>query len=316
MSTLTIKDKQREILISLLLSLVMLTPLLVAAVFSNSVIALTDLLQESCDSIAVSFSYFAIRKISRGKNLSYNFGYGKLEGIASLVVAGMILISLLFVVIEAVESFMYPIALAGFGIYVGITTNLVDGTISLIQWRRLSAQLKTTVSPIIEAQMSLFRAGFIASAIVSSGLLLSLAFHETAWGKLIDPIGALMLALFLVRSFYELFSSSMSNLMDKTLEEGLQIAILRALARNFDLYDDLFDIRSRRSGSEIYVEIFLGFNPQCTIAECIGRMKTIDHAIRKEIGEAHIIIVPANEETMEDAVPAMGNTIDEEHPTI
>jgi hypothetical protein len=45
-------------------------------------------------------------------------------------------------------------------------------------------------------------------------------------------------------------------------------------------------------------------------------MKTIDHAIRKEIGEAHIIIVPANEETMEDAVPAMGNTIDEEHPTI
>ncbi|WP_295582281.1 cation transporter, partial [uncultured Lamprocystis sp.] len=202
MKKITMKEKQREILLSLLLSAMMLLPLLVAAVFSNSMIALIDLLQESGDTVAVCFSFFAIRKISQGKNLSYNFGYGKLEGVSSLVVSTMLLISVIFVMYHLVEAFAHPVALVGFGVYVSIVSNLIDGIISLVQWRRLRFLLKHDVSPIIEGQMSLFRAGFIASTTVSIGLLLSLAFNDKSWGHLIDPIGGLILAMFLVHSFY------------------------------------------------------------------------------------------------------------------
>jgi len=192
MKKITMKEKQREILLSLLLSAMMLLPLLVAAVFSNSMIALIDLLQESSDTVAVCFSFFAIRKISQGKNLSYNFGYGKLEGVSSLVVSAMLLISVIFVLYHLVEAFAHPVALVGFGVYVSIVSNLIDGIISLVQWRRLRFLLKHDVSPIIEGQMSLFRAGFIASTTVSIGLLLSLAFNDKSWGHLIDPIGGLI----------------------------------------------------------------------------------------------------------------------------
>ncbi|WP_295583155.1 hypothetical protein [uncultured Lamprocystis sp.] len=94
--------------------------------------------------------------------------------------------------------------------------------------------------------------------------------------------------------------------MDKTLEEGLQIAILRSLVLNFDLYSDLYDIRSRRSGSDIYVEVFLGFDPESTVAECMKNIEILRCAMRKEIGDAQIIIVPATAQTPQYADSAVG----------
>lgn len=47
------------------------------------------------------------------------------------------------------------------------------------------------------------------------------------------------------------------DLLDRTLE-AYQIAILRALATHFD-YEEFLEVRSRRSGSQVFVEIVLSF---------------------------------------------------------
>ncbi len=292
MSELTIKQKQQAIRTSLILSAVMLIPAIVAAIFSNSVTILTDLVQESSDTIAILFSFFAIRKISRGKNLDYNFGYGKLEGFSSLFVAAVILLSLIFVLINTFKGFTEPMAITGFGVWIAVGTNLLDGGISFFQWQKMRALLKGESSPIIEGQAGLYRAGFFSSTIVSVGLILAWLLQDFLIGKLIDPIGGLILAIYLGHTVFTLFSTSMDNLMDKTLEEGLQISILRAMALNFEKYDELHDIRSRRSGSDIYIEVYLGFDDDSKMGEVMANIRQLREAILEETGKAYVNIIP------------------------
>lgn len=296
MADLTLRGKQRAFLFNLLLSVFMLVPLLFSVVLSNSIIALTDFLQEGSDAIAMFFSYIAIRKISQGHNTTYNYGYGKLEAFASLVVAAVMVLSLIFVTFNLINAFTNPVVLAGVGVHIAIVTNIVDGTISLFQWQKMRSLLQGGFSPIIEGQVNLFRAAFLASTMISISLALGLYFKNESWGTLIDPIGGVVLTLILVYSIFKVFSSSMDNLMDKTLEEGLQIAILRALAKNFDRYEHFYEVKSRRSGSDVYIELFIGFSPDARMSECMENVAILHQSIQDEIGGAYITIVPTNTE--------------------
>ena len=292
MADYTIKQKKQAILNSFLLSAVMLIPGITAALLSNSLIVLTDVLQETSEAIAILFSFFAIRKVARGKNMDYNFGYGKLEGFSSLLIAGIIFISLVVILFNAWKGLTEPEGLMGAGVFIAVGVNLISSGISVVQWRKYGHIAKTSPSPIIEGQLSLYRAKFFNDSIVSVSLIIGLVFRQYLWARYIDPLGGLILAGFLAYSAYTLFSSSMDNLMDKTLEEGLQIAILRALAMNFDKYDALHDIRSRRSGSDIYIDVFLGFDPDRTMKNIMKDIHVIRSSILHETGKASVNIIP------------------------
>lgn len=294
----TLRDKQRALLFNVLLSAVVLMFLLFSTVFSNSIIALTDFIQESSDMIAMLFSYIAIRKISQNKNQTYNYGYGKLEAFASLVIGSAMVIALIFVIFHLAKAFSNPVVLEGVGVYTAIGTNVVDGAISLFVWQRMRALSKDSFSPIMEGQLHLFRAGFLSSAMIASTLTLGIFFNDYAWGRLLDPIGGLVLALILAYSIFKIFPSSIDNLMDKTLEEGLQIAILRALAKSFDRCDEFYEVNSRRSGSDVYVEVFIGFSPDTCMSECLNNAAILHRSIQDEIGGGYITIVPTNAEMM------------------
>lgn len=292
MADYTIKQKKQAILNSFLLSAVMLIPGITAAVLSNSLIVLTDVLQETSEALAILFSFFAIRKVAKGKNMDYNFGYGKLEGFSSLFIAGIIFISLLVILFNAWKGLTEPEGLMGTGVFIAIGVNLISSGISVAQWRKYGKIAKSSSSPIIEGQLGLYRAKVLNDSIVSISLIIGLIFRHHLWAQYIDPLGGLILAGFLAYSAYTLFSSSMDNLMDKTLEEGLQIAILRALALNFDKYDALHDIRSRRSGSDIYIEVFLGFNSDRVMGDVIKDIRVLRNAILQETGKASVNIIP------------------------
>jgi cation diffusion facilitator family transporter len=290
------EDKQRSILLSLIAGAVMLLPALSAAILSNSLIVLADLLQETSETLGILFSYFAVRQVSRGRDLAYNFGYGKLEGFSSLFIAGVIAISLVVILVNAWQGIVQPGPLTGVGVWIAIAANCLNGIYALVFWRRYARMCREEPSPIIEGQLGLFRGKFFSNFTVLFSLSAGLAFGRYAWAQFIDPVVALFLAAFLAYSAYTLFSASIDNLMDKTLEETLQIAILRALAVNFDRYDEFHDIRSRRSGSEVFVEVFLGFDPEKPMGVVMKDVQAVKAAIEKEIGGGSTYVIPSTRE--------------------
>ena len=64
-----------------------------------------------------------------------------------------------------------------------------------------------------------------------------------------------------------MLSTSCYDLLDGTLEEGDQLKITRELVTHFDRYDMLYGVRSRRSGNRIFIDIFLGFDPDKRVGD-------------------------------------------------
>ncbi len=87
------QEKQRSVFMSFLLGLIGLLMGVTVMVLSNSVTVFSDLLRNISLFIAVFVSWLAVRRVSKGVTPYYNYGYGKLENLSSLVVATMITLS-------------------------------------------------------------------------------------------------------------------------------------------------------------------------------------------------------------------------------
>ena len=285
------KVKERSILTSFLLGVVVLIPDIIAVILANSVMLLSDLLKSGSETVATFLSWLAVRKVRQGKTFDYNYGQGKLENISSLAVAGAMLLSWMIVTYGAIERFRHPskIGSIAFALFVTGGSALVNFRI----WRNNLKLSRIEASPIIESQWRLYRAKTVANICVVTSLILSAMFREYQWSAYIDPVGALLISGFLLQSAYRVITDSVYDLLDRTLDESLQLVILGELAAYFHDYVALHGIRSRRSGSNVYIEIFMEFEGDRRMSEVqavIDRMKT---DLEQKIKGSQVMIAPA-----------------------
>ncbi|MCX6001888.1 MAG: cation transporter, partial [Chloroflexi bacterium] len=109
----------------------------------------------------------------------------------------------------------------------------------------------------------------------------------------VDPLGSVIIGLFIVQSIYNISAMSVYDLLDRALEESLQLIILRELAGYFDEYEAIHGIRSRRSGANVYVEIFLEFDGEKKMAEVQQVINSMKANLEKKIHGSEIVISPA-----------------------
>lgn len=143
-------------------------------------------------------------------------------------------------------------------------------------WRKNLLLARAEPSPIIESQWRLYRAKSVANICVILSLIISSTFRGHSWASYVDPAGALIISCFLLLSAYRVVTDSIYDLLDRTLDESLQLVILGELAAFFDDYIALHGIRSRRSGSNVYIEIFMEFDGEkrmSEVQEVINRMR-------------------------------------------
>jgi divalent metal cation (Fe/Co/Zn/Cd) transporter len=62
------------------------------------------------------------------------------------------------------------------------------------------------------------------------------------------------------------------------------------LARHFHDYEELHGIRSRRSGAQVYVEIFLEFDPKKKVAEIQQAIDSIRRDIEQKLQGSSVTI--------------------------
>ncbi|MBK8316478.1 MAG: cation diffusion facilitator family transporter [Acidobacteria bacterium] len=284
------KDKERSILTSFLLGVVVLIPDIIAVILANSVMLLSDLLKSGSETVATFLSWLAVR-VRQGKTFDYNYGQGKLENISSLAVAGAMLLSWMIVTYGAIERFRHPskIGSIAFALFVTGGSALVNFRI----WRNNLKLSQIEASPIIESQWRLYRAKTLANICVVTSLILSAMFREYQWSAYIDPVGALLISGFLLQSAYRVITDSVYDLLDRTLDETLQLVILGERAAYFNDYVALHGVRSRRSGSNVYIDIFMEFDGEQRMSEVqnvIDRMKT---DLEQKIKGSQVVIAPA-----------------------
>ncbi len=103
------RSKERSVFIGFLLGLFTIFPKIVAVLIANSITLLSNLLQTCSETLGSFFSWVTLRRVAKGKTFIYNYGYGKLENLSSLVIAGAMIITFAVMIYNAIERFRSPV---------------------------------------------------------------------------------------------------------------------------------------------------------------------------------------------------------------
>lgn len=287
------QERERALFISLLAAAAPVLPKLFSSVFSGSVTLYASTLKTVNEAIATFIAWTIARKIACGDPGIYDYGTGKLENIGRAVTGGLMLVSIVILVIAAVYRILCPAPLGTGGTVAGIVILVIIIATNIFFWVRNLRIAVREPSPLMDSQWRLFRMKAVANTVVLITLVLAVALSGYPWSVYIDPIASFIVVGFLLSSGYGMISRSLPDLLDQTLEEELQIVVVRELADHFHLYEQVHGVRSRRSGGNVYIEIFLEFRGDLRMSEVQEMIDRIALSLEQKIPGSSVSIIPS-----------------------
>lgn len=265
--------------------------IVISVIFSNSLVQMADLFNSFLELVSISLSWLTLRALRKDDRAVFNYGLGKIENISSLFIGAFMLVSSLIMALLIGYRLLHLVRIHGFGVWLGIACTLVFGTLNAILWVKSLRHKRAAPSPIVDAQCRLFAVKTVGNTCMFFTFVLSLSL-DYRWALYLDPLASCITVGFMSQSTWQLIRHSIHDLLDRSLDEPLQALINKQLFRFFDEYTSLDSVRSRYSGQNVFIEIFLGFAPQRPLAEVQKITDAIKRNLEADIPHAEVLVIP------------------------
>jgi cation diffusion facilitator family transporter len=264
---------------------------LLAGHFGNSEAVFADGLESACDFVAILASIVALKIGRKPCDDDHPYGHGKAESIAAIVVSLVIFTTGGGILYKAITTILYGhygephlIAVLAALATIGIKETLFRYT------RNVSKKLE---SPAVEAIAMDHRKDALTSVATLIGV--GGAYFGAA---LMDPLAAGLTALFIFRIGWGTFRGAADDLMDRQPPREL-IAAVTDIAMGVAGVEHVHEIRSRRSGQYLIVDLKLDMDPGMTVKEShdiTAHVKRLIFERLPNVGDVMIHINPHEEE--------------------
>ncbi len=271
---------------------------LAALLAAQSSVLLADFLKTGLEFIAVLLAWVAMRHLARGAGDAYDYGIGKLENLSSLIVAALMGLVFIVITVNAVRGLLSPAHVGGIGVTISLVAQVVFGSINCWLWRRCRLAAQAEDSPLMASQAKLFFTKLFGNVFIFGSLALSLLLADHSWSVYIDPIASLVIAGSILVSAIGVFSSSVYDLLDGTLEEKDKLDIMRELVLHFHRYDRLYGVRSRRAGNRVFIDIHVGFDPARRVGDVEQDIAAMRAGVMRHFKNACVTVVLGPELTL------------------
>jgi len=284
---------ERMLLQILVIDIVVCAIRIIVGFLSNSVAMYTTALRAAISILVALVSWVGIRFSSRGETDHYNYGYGKVESLTSILKGGALIVSFAIIIYVAVGRLENPARLNPLGALIAVAFSLFFTGGNLYRSRKLKKIIDAgDRSPVIYSQYKATNVSTIVNGGTLASVFLSVALAGYAWSVYIDPVLSILLSSYILFTAYSIFSSSMTDLLDKTIDESMQMHIMRALAKYFDEYTQVTAIRSRQSGGLVFIEIFLEFEGDKKMADIQQVVDRMEHDLEEQITNSRVTVIP------------------------
>jgi cation diffusion facilitator family transporter len=265
----------------------------VVGILGGSLTVLAEAIRGTLGQLVEMFSLAVLRRIHRGHVAEFEFGAGKLEQICNLAIAVSLLVGAAWVARRAVEVLVYGHTASPLGLALAACFGALNTFLNFIAWDEVRQACRGQPSVIMRAQLASRLTKLISSCIVQVTMTLAALVQDPVVAGLADGGGALFVAAYMAYIAYGMLRHGLPDLLDRSLDEATQVAVLRVLAAHFDRFDELVRLRTRRSGPVSFVEITFGFDPGLTLQELDRRGRAIRADIAGEVEGADVAILYA-----------------------
>ena len=262
---------------------ILITIKIIAYMFTGSVAILSSLIDSFLDLIASGINLFAVKHALVPADHDHRYGHGKAEAIAGLAQAAFIVGSALFLIFEAVNRFSHQQALENGMIGISVMLITIILTALLVKLQRYV--VKKTGSIAITADSLHYVGDLLLNLSVIVALILSIYLE---W-HIADPVFALMIALYILRSAWLIGKQSLAQLMDQELPDEVREKI-KAIALQHPEVRNLHELRTRSSGIQYFFQLHLEMDGELKLKEAHQIANAVEIEICKAFPNAEVII--------------------------
>ena len=252
-------------------------------IVTGSVAILGSLVDSGLDAIASIVTFISVRQAAHPPDRAHRYGHGKAEAIGAFVQAGFVLGSAFFLANEAIRRLIVPQAIeqSRLGIMVLLLAILL--TAGLIGFQRFV--IRRTGSIAIAADSLHYRSDLLMNLAVIAALLL---IEATGW-PIIDPLCGLGVVLVLLYGAVGVARHALDMLMDRELPAESRTRI-RKLALSHPRARDVHDLRTRRAGSDVFIELHLELEGDLNLEQAHEITHEVEGRIRAAFPDADILV--------------------------
>lgn len=255
---------------------------LAAWLATDSVSVLASLVDSLMDAAASLINFFAVRYSLTPADKEHRFGHGKAEALAGLGQAVLIAGSAAYLILQTIDRMLHPQPIEGLQTGLAIMILATVATLVLLGVQR--HVISRTGSMAIRADSLHYAADVLANL----GIIAVLALASLGWGSS-DPILAMGIAVYIIRSAWRIARESFHLLLDRELPEEDRQRILD-IAQNHAHTHGAHDLRTRQSGATKFVQLHLEIDEDLSLKEAHKITEDVAEAIRAAFPGTHVII--------------------------
>ena len=252
-----------------------------AAMVADAVHSLSDLLT---DFIVLAF----VKISSKPADRDHNYGHGKYETLATIIVGGALLVVGAMLLAGGVEKIVAAargdvLAVPG---WIALAAALVSILAKEIVFRFTVRVGRKTGSDAVIANAWHHRSDALSSIGTGLGIGVALLLGEK-WAVL-DPIAAAVVSIFIIVTAVKLLAPAINQLMEKSLPEEEEKFIWDAVAEDSSLHE-LHHLRTRRVGQVVSIEMHIRMAGDISLNESHRHSVILEKKLRGHFGQNAVI---------------------------
>ena len=250
---------------------------------SGSVALLSDAL-ESIVNILASIMMFASVVISeQPPDDDHRYGHQKIENISCLIEGILVIIAGLLIGRAALGRLFNPVTLGSLN-YAVIISLFATSLNGLLSWLLMRTAEKTS-SLALEGDAKHLLSDVISSVGVAIGLFIG----QRLGIPVLDPVMALIVAVVVLNMGVGLIRKSGGGLMDESCEETEE-EIRRIMDLHNNSFVDYHDLKTRKSGDQIFAELHLSLDGSLSVQEAHDFTDHLEEDVRDELPHVNLTI--------------------------
>jgi cation diffusion facilitator family transporter len=255
-----------------------------AGILSGSISIISEAIHSGIDLVAAGIAFFSLRLAGRPADREHPFGHGKIENVSGTIEAALIFVAAGFIGYEAVRRITEGQALEY--LTLGIAAMAVSVVVNVIVSRHLLRVARETDSLALEADAR----HLTADVYTSLGVLVALVVVQITGFDVLDPIIALMVVLFILRTAYDVLKRSFGGLVDVRLPEEEEGLIASCIVEHYGELLGFHELRTRKAGRERHINLHLVVAKNASVEEAHRLCDHLEIDIKRKLPHSMVTI--------------------------
>jgi len=241
---------------------------------SGSVAVIASALDSILDMVISIFNNIAVRVSESKPDSKFNYGKGKIEGLAALFEGLFITASGLFVIYEGIKKIIRHEAITEINISIYVMLFSMLATLALVLF--LAYVVKKTNHLVIKSDLLHYKTDLLTNGAVLISLIVV---KLTSW-YYVDFILSILIGVYIIKEASEIVKEGFEILLDVSLDFET-VEKIKEIIKKEPLVLDYHCLRTRKAGNRNFVDVHLVLTPDMKLKLAHTIIENVEDKIRQ-----------------------------------